>query len=481
MTDDPAMTPPPKPGRGKLRRNPATFDLTAAPAPRPDTDPVPGRDDRVSDAPDDDERPSSLPDVSAATDARPPVTAEAVTPEPARPADLGQGSDGFTGRADEDRAKGRSHMDDAKDDSADRSRAVTPDLPPSGTAPAPAEAGPSSPSAPPRATTSAAVSVPALALAAVSGAIAGGLVSFLLMPTSTPIDETATRLVALERRVAALPAPLPQGEVTALAGRLNGLAEQVAGLGREVAAASGKADAAASRAAALENAPPASAQPAVRPEALAAQEQRLDALEATLGRLDPTRLAAASADASTRAGRVATLAAQALVAEDLIGRIRRGEPFSRSIDRLVELGVPNQKLAALRQGAAAGLPSLSALRTGFAGLADRLAEPPEQAPPEDFTSRALASINRLVRIRAVGANAVTEQVAAVDAALARGDAPAALTAWQALPDNARKASAAWGAELERLVAVETAAQTLSGEIVTALAGEAANTPTGARP
>lgn len=476
MTDDPAMTPPPKPGRGKLRRNPTTLDLTAAPAPGPDTDPVPGREDRVSDAPDGDKRPSSMPDGSAATGARPPAE-----PEPAPAADVSNGTDGFTGRPDEDAAKGRSHMDDAKDDGADRLAAVTTDLPPSDATSDPAEARPASPPAPPRAVPAASVSVQALALAAVAGAVAGGLVSFLLMPTSTPIDETATRLVALERRVAALPAPVPQGEVTALAGRLNGLAEQVAGLGREVAAAGSKADTAASRAAALENAPSVAAQPSVRPEAIAAQEQRLSALEGTIGRLDPTRLAAASADASTRAGRVATLAAQALVAEDLIGRIRRGEPFTQSIDRLVELGVPNQKLAALRQGAAAGLPSLAALRTGFAGLADRLAEPPEQAPPDDFTSRALASINRLVRIRTVGANAVTEQVAAVDTALARGDGAAALTAWQALPDNARKASAAWGAELERLVAAEATAQTLSSEIVTALAGEAANTGTGARP
>ena len=472
MTDDPAMTPPPKPGRGKLRRNPTTLDLKAG----PDPDPVRKQEDPGGDAPDGGGRSTSMPDVPVETD-----TSPSAATEPARPADVSLGAGRFTERPDADAAKGQSHMDDAKDDGADRSRAVTPGLPPSGATSDPAEAGLSPPSAPPRAAPAAAVSVPALALAAVAGAIAGGLVSFLLMPTSTPIDETAARVVALERRVAALPAPAPQPDVAALTARVDGLANQVAGLGREVAAASGKADAAASRTAALENAPPASAEPAVRPEAIAAQERRLNALEGTIGRFDPTRLAAVSADASTRAGRVATLAAQALVAEDLMGRIRRGEPFSQSIDRLVELGIPNQKLAALRQGAAAGLPSLAVLRTGFAGLADRLAEPPEQAPPDDLTSRALASINRLVRIRTVGANAATEQIAAVEAALARGDGAAALAAWQALPETARNTSAAWGAELARLVTAERAAQALSGEIVTALAGEAANTGTGARP
>jgi hypothetical protein len=376
-------------------------------------------------------------------------------------------------------------MDDAvaadmKDDGANRPRAAASGLPPSGLAADPPEPAPASPSGP-QAAPDASVSVKALAVAAVAGAIAGGLVSFLLMPTSTPVDETATRLVALERRVAALPAAVPQDDVTALAGRVQGLSEQVAGLGRDVAAATSTADTAASRAAALEKAPPPPpAQPAIPPQVLQAQEQRLSTIEGAIGRLDPARLAAVTADASTRASRVATLAAQAVVAEELLGRIRRGEPFSQTIDRLAALGVPEEKLAPLRQASGAGLPSLAALRTAFADLGDRLAQP-QEAQPEDFTSRALASINRLVRIRTVGGNAVTDGVAAVDTALARGDGAAALAAWQALPESARKVSATWGAALERRMATEGAAQALSDETVTALAGEAAGASTGARP
>jgi hypothetical protein len=486
MTDDTAMTPPPKPGRGKLRRNPTTLDLTASPAPDPERDQALKPEDGVGDIPASDARRPAMQDDSIEAAASPSVAEQ----EPARPAGESSGTEGFMerpneGAGNEGAGREKDSMDqtaaaDMNDDGANRLRAAASGLPPSGIVSDPPGTTPPPPSGP-QPTPDPSISVKALAFAAVAGAIAGGLVSFLLMPTSTPIDETAARLVALERRVAALPAAGLQDDVTALAGRVQGLSEQVAGLGRDVAAASRTADTAASRAAALEKAPaPSPAQPAVPPQALQAQEQRLNALEGAIERLDPARLAAVTSDASTRASRVATLAAQAVVAEDLLGRIRRGEPFSQTVDRLAALGVPEQKLAALRQASGANLPSLSALRAMFTDLGDQLAQP-QEAQPEDFTSRALASINRLVRIRTVGGNAVTDGVAAVDAALARGDGAAALTAWRALPESTRKTSATWGVALERRVATEGAAQALSDETVTALAGEAAGASTGARP
>ncbi|MBS7697148.1 hypothetical protein [Chelatococcus sp. YT9] len=478
MTDDTAMTPPPKPGRGKLRRNPTTLDLTASPAPAPDRDQAVKPTDEVGGASDASQ--PSMQDAPIEAAARP----SAVEAEPARPAGESSGTEGFMERPNEGAGSEKDSIDetsaaDMQDDGANRLRAAASGIPPSGIASNPA--GPGSSSSPPQPPPESSVSVKALALAAIAGAIAGGLVSFLLMPTSTPVDETASRLMALERRVAALPAALPQDDVKALATRVQGLSEEVAGLGRDVAAAAATADQAASRAAALEKAPqPAPAQPSVPPQVVQAQEQRLNALEGAIDRLDPARLAAATSDASTRAGRVATLAARAVLAEDLLGRIRRGEPLSQTVDRLAALGVPEQKLAPLRQASGAAVASLSTLRAEFEDLEDRLAQS-QEAQPEDFTSRALASINRLVRIRTVGGDAVTDGVAAVNTALARGDGAAALTAWQALPESARKTSAPWGAALERHVAAEGAAQTLSDETVTALAGEATGAGTGARP
>jgi hypothetical protein len=323
-----------------------------------------------------------------------------------------------------------------------------------------------------------------LALAALLGGVAGALVAIVLQPMMMPVDNTAARLAVLERGLAARENDVGRGDFDALSGRVNDLTAQIAKLGQDLTATTEKADAAANRIGALESSA-GGAQAGVSPEAVQALEQRLGTLEAAVRTIDPQRLAASASEAADRSRRVGTLTAQALLAQDILGRVTRGEAFAPVLDRLAEVGMPGDRLSGLRAAATAGVPSLGELRDEFASLADRLTAPENQTPADgDLANRLLTGIRGLVRISPIdgGAGSTAAGVETVSRALADGDAAAAFTAWRNLPEPARQASADWAARLERRVTVEEAARQLADETVAALATEPqANAAGGGRP
>jgi len=433
MTDETATNRPAQPGRGKLRRNPATLDLTA----------------------------TSLDDTTAGGAGSDPASPNAGEAGPAESSPAGEAPVGTETAAG-----------DSPETAAEASAEAAESEPPR------------SATEPPRPTASPwrdGFSTRALALAAVLGGAAGALVTIAVQPMVTPVDNTAARLAVVERALATRQNGVPRNDFDALAGRVSDLTSQLAKLGQDLAATRDKADAAANRIGALE-ASPGTAQAGVPPEAVQALEQRLGALETAVRSIDPQRLAASSREAADRSRRVGTLTAQALLSEEILGRVRRGEAFTPALDRLAELGVADDRLRPLRSAATAGVPSLASLREQFAGLADRLTEPGEQPQANaDVESRLLAGIRGLVRIRPIDgeAGSTTAGVAAVKQALADGDAGAALAAWRKLPERARQASADWAAGLERRVAAEEAAHQLADESVSALAAAPQGSATGA--
>jgi hypothetical protein len=442
MTDETAMNRPAQPGRGKLRRSPATLDLTPTSVEEATKDEAgtgssPAADEPSADSPTGEEasRPGAATEAPVAANEPSPATVQEPLAAPA----------------------GESEPPVA--------RAEQPENPP-----------------PP--TSQSGASVRSLALAALLGGVAGALVTIIVQPMVMPVDNTAARLAVLERGLAARENDVGRGDFDALSGRVNDMTGQIAKLGQDLTATTEKADAAANRIAALESSA-GGAPPGVAPEAIQALEQRLGTLEAAVRAIDPQRLEASSNEAAEQSRRVGTLTAQALLAQEILSRVTRSEAFAPALDRLAELGVPEDRLRALRTAATAGVPSLAELRDQFATLADRLTAEESQAPADgDLTNRLLTGIRGLVRIRPIdGETGSTEAgVAAVTRALADGDAAAALAAWRKLPEPARQASADWAAHLERRVTAEAAAQQLADESVAALAtAPQANAGGGGRP
>jgi hypothetical protein len=434
MTDETATNRPAQPGRGKLRRNPATLDLTATSV----GESTPG---------------------AAGTDSASSSAAE--TPQAESSPAEGASGDIETAAAA-----------DSPETATETPTAAAESEPP------PGAAEPQSPAASPWRD---GFSTRVLALAAVLGGVAGALVTIAVQPMVMPVDNTTARLAVIERALATRQNGVPRNDFEALNGRVSDLTSQLAKLGQDLAATRDKADQTANRIGALESSPGTS-QAGVPPEAVQALEQRLGALESAVRSIDPQRLAASSSEAVDRSQRIGRLTAQALLAEDVLGRVRRGDVFAPALDRLAELGVADDRLRPLRSAAAAGVPSLASLRDQFAGLADRISEPGEPpAANADVESRLLAGIRGLVRIRPIDSESqsATAGVGAVQQALADGDAAGALAAWRKLPERARQASADWAAGLERRVTAEAAAQKLVDESVGALAAAPQGSATGA--
>ena len=273
-------------------------------------------------------------------------------------------------------------------------------------------------------------------------------------PAIPPDTGLADRLTALEAAVAGLPdladlsAPPDlsalQAQITALAAKLQAIAAlPVDGSGTSAAAFA----------------------------ALQAEVQALKATGATL----PAEIAAAASAAEARFAEVLTQA-EALKAEtanlirsataqaalgQLWAALDSGTPFAAALGNLGDTPIP----ALLRENAATGLPTLTALQSSFPDAARRALEAALRANMgATWTERVSGFLRNQTGARSLSPRDGSDPDAILsraEAALAVGDLTAVLTEIAALPAEGAAAMTDWTAQAEKRLAAMTAVAELA--------------------
>lgn len=302
---------------------------------------------------------------------------------------------------------------------------------------------------------------PALALAGLVGGVVGAGLVLLATSRTTPAV-APEQLAELRSRIEDL-----QGAATALdrkASAANDAAAKASSEARdamtrasELAKGQGAGPDAGALAALGDQAKQAAA-------AAAATAQRLDS---TAARLDAVESLAKNAAAPSGQ---AMAAARIVLAGRIQSAIAFGRPFAEDVAALVKGGVPAEQVAALTAVAASGAPTrdmlLAQLRTHRAMFAR------EVTPASgDWQDRLLGLASRIVTIRPVGdtgANDPATLPIRLENALASDDVAAAAALWRQLPEPARRASAGFGADLEKRSAADAAIAKIAQDAVAAL-------------
>ncbi len=303
-----------------------------------------------------------------------------------------------------------------------------------------------------------------------------------------------TRLKAIEQRPApaaapaAAAAPAPAANVLAALEQRIAAAETAARNAQTGAEAARTAAAAAQQAAARPSAPnngaapspsaaPAAPPPAAPPVDLGPVQDRISKVETRLAAIE-AGLATPKVEARATETRVeptlstAGVAALGVVAQSLVRSLDRGAPFSAELAALKSLGVEQASLAPLEAVSAKGVQTPAALVAAFAPLAGPIAADNDGRNDNGVLDRLSRSASSLVRIRPVGEAAgdtPADIVARIEGALRRGDLPAALAAWNSLPEGAKKASAAWAGLLDARVKADRAALAIQADAIARLA------------
>lgn len=352
-----------------------------------------------------------------------------------------------------------------------QTQADDPDAPADGMTPQAAAAPPPPPPAPRR---SGRGSFVALIL---GGAVAGGLgfgAAQLDTAAMGSADQTA-RLDALEQSLSVLAAetaalradlaalPLPQTE--SLAARLDAQEAQLAAL---------NLGALESRLTALEARAEGGLSPADR-AALDGLRAEVEAIKA--GGIAQAQIDAASAElaaaldrakAEVEAMQASTLAQAAAAARQgalmqIGAALDAGAPYGFALQALAGVDLPEPLVAG-----AAGLPGLKALQDSFPQAARAALEAALKADMgQTWTDRALSFLRTQVGARSLTAREGDDPDAILsraEAALAAGDAGAALAELDGLPEAAQTALAGWRAEAERRQAALNALATLTAEL-----------------
>ncbi len=304
-----------------------------------------------------------------------------------------------------------------------------------------------------------------LAAAALVGALFGG-VGGALAPRfigDGPIPD-ATRLAEIERAqqdfAKQAPALANKTELDALKQSLTRLDADVAKrvadaaqpLTQKLAGLEGEVKAMAARPVQAASTP---AQPLPPPIDLTPVQQRISSLEAQLKALDAKADAAAKVadprlaaldqkmDQTSRRIEAGSAAPLFSATQALAQAFHRGAPFTNEMAAAELLGAKPEQLLPLKSLAEKGAPTAQVLATGFAPLAAKLTGSADQGGVTGL-------LQRFVSIRPTSESAGDTPpalVSVIEAALKRGDIPSALAAWGKLPEPARAASTAWGAQL----------------------------------
>ncbi len=324
--------------------------------------------------------------------------------------------------------------------------------------------------------------VPLLVAAAMGGVLVALVVvllargGFFLPPADSEAPDLQAELTALKDDVAALKQAGTEDPVAPLRGEIAGLRQSVAELqDREPVPASdataltdieGRLSTLADDVAALKSAAPADTSSVTSEiatlrgevESLSSQldkvpsEDRVAAIEvkvdAESAKADATsaKVDAASEKIDAAAAKIDAAAAlgPSVAADALSAALQAGRPFSAELAALRTLGVETTTLDALAPDAATGLPTLASLRARFESeiAAVDLAIPiPEGTSVMD---RLMKSAEGLVQVRPAhpieGADP-SAIVTRIRAALDAGDLQTALSEWDALPEDAKTATA----------------------------------------
>jgi len=266
------------------------------------------------------------------------------------------------------------------------------------------------------------------------------------------------------------------GQIAELRNRIDTVQTGVAAVDRKATAASDAATKAGAEAQALAGKLGALASPQTPgTSAFAAQVQRAESAAATLGqRLDQLsgRLSAVEAQAKSAAavGPEATAAARVVLAERVQRALGGGRSFASDVAALAKSGVAQADLAALAAVAASGAPTQQALLAGFRKHGAMFQR--EVTPQSDSWSDKLIGLaSRIVTVRPVGDNGSNDPATLpirLEAAIAAGDMPKAAALWGQLPEPARRASADFGADLQKRGAADAAIGKIAQDAVAAL-------------
>ncbi|WP_374309568.1 COG4223 family protein [Methylocella sp.] len=377
--------------------------------------------------------------------------------------------------------------------------------------PPPAVAPPAAAAAPSRAP----LLIGALVLGVLGGLGGGAALRYLEADGSDPLAEMNARTLDLEKKAAAAATAVSalQGRVAAAenaargAGSEPGASASAAAAVAAVAAAkeaAEKADAAARRAesvgadlaakaaAAVDSTKePASPAPDLGPvesrvDDVASRLQglesrvaaRFDAMMGKLGAVE-TQVNAPKIDEGARKEletaaeaqkRRDALHARALMATMLRDHVDSGAPYEADLLALQNLGVDAARLAPLRARAKAGAPTAADLAESFSRLAPtlELTDPPQEAGVIDRLKHDALALVRVRREAEPSDADIPGRLAAIGAALKRGDVAGAYALWTQLPESLKAKSADWGDLAKARLDAVAAANAIEADAATAL-------------
>ncbi|MWV25367.1 translation initiation factor 2 [Methylobacterium sp. 2A] len=232
---------------------------------------------------------------------------------------------------------------------------------------------------------------------------------------------------------------------------------------------------------------------ASRTAAEAGQAQAAEAVKAVDRRLQEQadRIAALDKSVAQRADAGTVRAAlRVVVADRLASALESGSAYAEPLASLRKLDPSTEAQAkALAPFAQTGAPTAGQLADEFRPIAERIAakrraqQTKAAAETGDFRAKLLSMADGLVQVRKVDTPApesATQPETKVQAALDRGDLPAAEAAFAALPADARDEAGDFGAKLKARAEAEQAARTLIGNAFQALpTGAESGTPASA--
>jgi hypothetical protein len=210
----------------------------------------------------------------------------------------------------------------------------------------------------------------------------------------------------------------------------------------------------------------------VQSQAAAQAQAATTALQAMQGRVseDEKRLAGLSEQFTRFGPQAAQAGIRVIVADRASAALRDGAPLGPVLTTLQNVGTPAPQLEPLRPYANVAPPSPAALAREFEPLGRRIVEA-ARGPATTISDRLMRMADRIVTVRDVGETGGTDvgaQVGRIDKALSRGALAEAASAWDTLPDDAKRISAEWATRLKQRAAAEEAARRISVEALSAI-------------
>lgn len=321
----------------------------------------------------------------------------------------------------------------------------------------------------------------------VAGAALMAIATTALRPAPPPLDPaTAQAMAAMQQELQSNKDALDRavGRLTVAENNLKNTTDLANAANGAAAEAKTVSDAARKDVAAVAASAPAASNGA--PVDLSGFETRLTAVEglaagapqAAITALEP-RLAALEArpGAGPVAGAPDRAAIVAVGLTTLAAAIESGRPFVAELRAASAVVKDDDKLAALAGFADKGAPSATSLARDFEAIAPTLLEAINKeatglAPDADVFERLLNSASQVVIIRKVGdeSSDAAAPVTKTRDALLRGDLPAAIAAFDALPETVRELATAWRQNAKAAIDAADAVAKLRADALAALGG-----------